>query len=183
MSTARSFPDLIADRAAAAAAPGADPQVIRTAVLAAFGCSCPTALAEAPVPHQRVGDQGCLVHSGRIPRRRPYPGTTLPSQIEDWENDPYLDHSEAERREDVQATLRDAVERGRGLLRHGPDETVRRGTLARERLAESLQHATENGGLTDDELRAAEDGYSAITYGLRLLYFASNHVGDSPEGR
>ncbi|WP_430787037.1 hypothetical protein [Actinoplanes sp. G11-F43] len=183
MSTVRSFPDLIADRAAAAAAPGTDPQAIRAAVLAAFGCSCPTAIAGAPVPHQRAGEQPCLVHSSRIPRRRPTPGTTLPSQIEDWENDPYRDHSEAERREDVQATLRDAAELGRGLLHHDLDETARRAPLARERLAQSLQHAAENGGLTEDELRAAEDGYSALTYGLRLLYFASNHVGDSTGGR
>lgn len=177
MSTERSYPDLIADRAAAAA-PGTAAQAVRAAVLTAFGCSCSPALPDAQVPHQRSGDPECLVH-GRIPRRRPAPGTTLPSQV-DWENDPYLDFSDAERREDVQATLRAAAEFTRGL-RHDLDETIRRGTLARDRLAESLEHATQNGGLAHDEMQAAEDAYSAINYGLRLLYFASNHVGDTPE--
>lgn len=186
MTTDASFPDLIADRARAAlrsmidgmAAPpsaAALDHLMQRSVRLAFGCNCPQQTNDGPAsPSQKP----CPIH-GRTQRVRSRDETVMPSQAISWEDDPYFDHTNTERREDVQATLRAAAEFSRAFRRELA-ATVRRGQIAQEQLENAIEHASFSGGLTQSELEMAEMALSAVQYALRQLYAAANHVGDQP---
>jgi len=81
----------------------------------------------------------------------------------------------AERRGDVQESLRTAVELGREF--HSDlIAVVRRGHAAQDQLEKAIERASTVGGLGGDETRAAETALSAVQYALSLLYVA----GESP---
>ncbi|MEU8024695.1 hypothetical protein AB0B88_21040 [Micromonospora haikouensis] len=186
MTTDPSFPDLIADRACATLrsmisgmtnppSAAALDDLIQRSVLVAFGCTCRQQTNGGPAdPRQKA----CSLHD-HMQRVRSHDEAFMPSQATSWEDDPYYDHTTAERREDVQARLRAAAEFGR-TFRSELAATVRRGYMAQEQLDNAVEHASFSGGLTHSELEMAEMALSALQYALRQLYVACNHVGDQP---
>jgi hypothetical protein len=180
MSGDTSFPDLIAERARSAArtlvaagadAPGDLDDLVGASVLAAFGCSC--------APGEQAGRAACSLHGARW-RTSGRGQDAMPSRVASWSDDPYDGYSAAERREGVQGGLRGATEVTRSF-RSELAATLRRGQAAEERLADELGRALHTGGLTPDELALSTTALAAVQYSLRLLYAASNHVGDQPD--
>ncbi|MEU5949548.1 hypothetical protein ABZ793_28875 [Micromonospora sp. NPDC047465] len=185
MTTDASFPDLIADRARVALrgmiAGMTDPpsaatldHLVQRSVHMAFGCTCPQQTNDGTGLSQKA----CPLH-GQTQRVRSHDEAVMPSQATSWEDDPYYDLTNAERREDVQARLRAAAEFSR-TFRSELAATVRRGYMAQEQLENAIEHASFSGGLTHSELEMAEMALSAVQYALRQLYAAGNHVGDQP---
>jgi hypothetical protein len=146
--------------------------LVQRSVRMAFGCTCPQQTNDGTGLRQKA----CPLH-GRT--QRVHDEAVMPSQATSWEDDPYYDLTNAERREDVQARLRAAAEFSR-TFRSELAATVRRGYMAQEQLENAIEHASFSGGLTHSELEMAEMALSAVQYALRQLYAAGNHVGDQP---
>ncbi len=175
------FPDLIAVRAQSAVdslsheggSAAAATDHVRRGVLQAFGCICP------PVADGHTSISAtCPVH-GTPPRVDASERGLMRSQVVSWETDPYGDYTIDEKREDVQESLRVAVEFAR-TFRSDLAGALRRGQAAQERLQQAIDHAALNGGLTHEEFDTAQTALLAMQHTLRLLYSASNHVGEPP---
>ena len=161
------FPDLIAVRAQSAVdslsheggSAAAATDHVRRGVLQAFGCICP------PVADGHTSISAtCPVH-GTPPRVDASERGLMRSQVVSWETDPYGDYTIVEFARTFRSDLAGAL---------------RRGQAAQERLQQAIDHAALNGGLTHEEFDTAQTALLAMQHTLRLLYSASNHVGEPP---